>query len=80
MRAEDEHEERSMLSGHNSKPFLFGQPRNTVLIIVVSALGYFVDIFDLLLFGVVRVASLKGIGVPEDKVLSGTFRSCFVSV
>ncbi len=34
--------------------------------IVVAALGYFVDIYDLLLFSIVRVASLKDLG------LSGT--------
>ncbi len=40
------------------------------LAILVSALGYFVDIYDLLLFSIVRVVSLKGIGVPEDQLLS----------
>jgi putative MFS transporter len=38
--------------------------------VVVAALGYFVDIYDLVLFGVVRVASLKDIGVPESELLS----------
>lgn len=35
---------------------------------VVAALGYFVDIYDLILFGIVRVESLKGIGYtnPTD--------------
>ncbi len=37
--------------------------------VVVAALGYFVDIYDLLLFGIVRVASLKDIGVAEDQIL-----------
>jgi MFS transporter, putative metabolite:H+ symporter len=37
--------------------------------VVVAALGYFVDIYDLLLFGIVRVASLKSIGVADDKLL-----------
>ena len=36
--------------------------------VIVAALGYFVDIYDLLLFGIVRVASLRGIGVPEDQI------------
>lgn len=40
------------------------------LTILVSALGYFVDIFDLLLFSIVRVQSLKDIGVPEADLLS----------
>ncbi len=37
--------------------------------VIVSALGYFVDIYDLLLFGIVRVASLRDIGVPEERLL-----------
>ena len=37
--------------------------------IVICALGYFVDIYDLLLFGIVRVASLKTLGVPEADML-----------
>ncbi|MCS6905216.1 MAG: MFS transporter [Bacteroidia bacterium] len=36
--------------------------------ITVSALGYFVDIYDLVLFGVVRIDSLKGIGVPAANI------------
>jgi putative MFS transporter len=43
--------------------------RVVTLTVLVAALGYFVDIYDLLLFGVVRAASLKGIGVPPDKIL-----------
>jgi MFS family permease len=37
--------------------------------VIVAALGYFVDIYDLLLFGIVRVPSLHAIGVPADRVL-----------
>lgn len=37
--------------------------------VVVGALGYFVDIYDLVLFSVVRIASLKDLGVPEDELL-----------
>jgi MFS family permease len=33
--------------------------------ILVSALGYFVDIYDLLLIGIVRVPSLSTLGVPD---------------
>jgi MFS transporter, putative metabolite:H+ symporter len=33
--------------------------------VIVAALGYFVDIYDLVLFSVVRVASLRELGVPE---------------
>lgn len=44
--------------------------RNVTLIIIVAALGYFVDIYDLILFSVVRVKSLKDLGVAEDDMLS----------
>ena len=44
--------------------------KNVTLIIIVAALGYFVDIYDLILFSVVRVKSLKELGVAEDDLLS----------
>lgn len=34
--------------------------------VIVGALGFFVDIYDLLLFNIVRRASLTGLGVPES--------------
>lgn len=37
--------------------------------VIVAALGYFVDIYDLLLFSIVRVTSLKSIGVVTDQDL-----------
>lgn len=37
--------------------------------VIVAALGYFVDVYDLLIFSIVRVASLRGIGIPEDQML-----------
>ena len=40
-----------------------------MLTVVVAALGYFVDIYDLLLFGIVRVPSLRAMGVPEGELL-----------
>jgi len=43
--------------------------RNVTLIIIVAALGYFVDIYDLILFSIVRVKSLKELGVPEADLL-----------
>jgi MFS family permease len=36
----------------------------------VAALGYFVDIYDLLLFSIVRRTSLQSIGVPDDQLLT----------
>ena len=44
--------------------------RNVALIILVAALGYFVDIYDLILFSVVRIKSLKDLGVADDDMLS----------
>ncbi len=49
--------------------------RNVVLATLVAALGYFVDIFDLLLFALVRVRSLKDllgkeIASAQDELLS----------
>lgn len=34
--------------------------------IIVAALGYFVDIYDLLLFSIIRVESLKAIGITDS--------------
>ena len=40
--------------------------------VVVAALGYFVDIYDLLLFGIIRVPSLESLGLsPEEVKASG---------
>lgn len=36
--------------------------------VIVAALGYFVDIYDLLLFSIVRRPSLISMGVPEDQL------------
>jgi len=38
--------------------------------VIVAALGYFVDIYDLLLFSIVRVPSLHALQVPDDQLLS----------
>lgn len=40
------------------------------LSVLVAALGYFVDIYDLILFSIVRVSSLTDIGVPADQLLT----------
>jgi putative MFS transporter len=37
--------------------------------VLVCALGYFVDIYDLLLFGIVRVPSLRDLAVPPEALL-----------
>jgi putative MFS transporter len=36
--------------------------------VIVAALGYFVDIYDLLLFSIVRIPSLRGLGVPSERI------------
>lgn len=38
--------------------------------VIVAALGYFVDIYDLLLFGIVRVPSLKALGLTPEQISS----------
>ncbi len=43
--------------------------RKVYLAVTVAALGYFVDIYDLLLFSIVRVSSLKSLGVAEAALL-----------
>jgi len=37
--------------------------------VIVAALGYFVDIYDLVLFSIVRVPSLKGIGIGGPELI-----------
>lgn len=38
--------------------------------VIVAALGYFVDIYDLLLFGIIRLPSLRSFGLSEAEVLT----------
>jgi MFS family permease len=38
--------------------------------VIVAALGYFVDIYDLLLFGIVRIPSLVSLGLSESDISS----------
>ena len=38
-------------------------------IVLVAGLGYFVDVYDLVLFAVVRQESLRDLGVPEAEIL-----------
>lgn len=42
--------------------YLFSAP------VIVAALGYFVDIYDLLLFGIVRIPSLISLGLSEEEI------------
>jgi MFS transporter, putative metabolite:H+ symporter len=43
---------------------------STRLTILIATLGYFVDLFDLILFSLVRVQSLKDLGVPQAQTLA----------
>src|SRR3989338_6562473 len=43
---------------------VFGLP------VIVAALGYFVDIYDLVLFSIVRVPSLKSLGFSGQELIS----------
>ncbi|WP_449435043.1 MFS transporter [Pedobacter steynii] len=44
------------------------QNKNVFFLILVAALGYFVDIYDLLLFLIIKNKSLSSLGVPADKI------------
>jgi len=46
------------------------QPKTKLLnaAVIVAALGYFVDIYDLILFSIVRVPSLKSLGLSADEL------------
>lgn len=44
--------------------------KNAAWLILVASLGYFVDIYDLLLFIIVRIPSLKGIGITNPKEIT----------
>ena len=38
--------------------------------VIIGALGYFVDIYDLLLFGIIRKQSLADLGLAGDQITS----------
>ena len=40
--------------------------KNILFIIIVASLGYFVDIYDLVVFSIVRVQSFQDIGIPQE--------------
>lgn len=52
------------MSNQSSLKTLFSIP------VIVAALGYFVDIYDLLLFGIVRIPSLKSLGYSDQEIAS----------
>lgn len=42
--------------------------KNVVFLVIVASLGYFVDIYDLVIFSIVRVRSLQDIGVTAANI------------
>lgn len=50
------------MNSNNNLKQLFSVP------VIVAALGYFVDIYDLLLFSIVRISSLKSMGVSDESL------------
>jgi MFS family permease len=51
------------MSANKDIKLLFSVP------VIVAALGYFVDIYDLLLFSIVRKPSLMDLGIPAEQLL-----------
>nr|WP_295933053.1 MFS transporter [uncultured Dyadobacter sp.] len=52
----------SVTATRSDASYLFSAP------VIVAALGYFVDIYDLLLFGIVRLPSLAALGLSEADI------------
>lgn len=48
-----------------------GSHRNVIFIVIVASLGYFVDIYDLVIFSIVRIQSFHDIGIPETQMRTG---------
>lgn len=58
-----------------AEPNLQGKTNPFNIVVIVAALGYFVDVYDLILFGIVKDASLMGIGItdPQQIKTEGVF-------
>jgi MFS transporter, putative metabolite:H+ symporter len=48
-----------------------GSHRNVIFIVIVASLGYFVDIYDLVIFSIVRIQSFHDIGIPDTQMRTG---------
>lgn len=46
------------------------QRQRTIMAVTVAALGYFVDVYDIAIFSIVRIASLRDLGLAGDELLS----------
>lgn len=57
---------------HSTTPptFLAGLRAALVLPVIVGALGYFVDIYDLILFSILRIRSLQSLGLSPAEITS----------
>jgi len=58
------------LSGHEVSVYPLSVRDVVTIPVIVAALGYFVDIYDLVLFSIVRVPSLKAIGVQGPALIN----------
>ena len=45
--------------------------KSVIFLVIVAALGYFVDIYDLVLFSIVRVSSFHDLGVTDGDNMVG---------
>lgn len=50
-----------------TRPDLQGHTNPFNIVVIVAALGYFVDVYDLILFGIVKDTSLIGIGITDPR-------------
>lgn len=57
------------LAGGLSLPSTRTIDRALVMTILVAAFGYFVDMYDLVLFGIYRVPSLRELGLSDESVM-----------
>lgn len=45
--------------------------KHVFFVILVASLGYFVDIYDLVIFSIVRIPSFTDMGIPEEQMRTG---------
>ncbi len=49
---------------------IISNKKNITAIVIVAALGYFVDVYDLILFSAVRKSSLLSLGITGDEQIN----------
>ena len=49
---------------------IISNKKNITAIVIVAALGYFVDVYDLILFSVVRKSLLLSLGITGDEQIN----------